>query len=219
MGGAAAGINVDSVGVMVDDVRLKAGEPGKQPGGGGRGRAVGAVGQNPQAGKSSLHRGDQMVQISLQQRRIGIRDPAQQLVGLEGNGGVGAHNRLDGLLQRVGKLVALGIENFNAVMLKGVVGGGNDNTRVGLGGGGHPSHGWGGHHAQPQHVGARRAEAGGQRALQHIRGNARVLANGKQRPCALLFLRQHMRRRLPNPKSQKSVQPLIYNAADTVGAK
>ena len=69
-----------------------------------------------------------------------------------------------------------------------------------------------------EHIGPGGAEAGDQRPLKEIRGNAGVLADGHQR-LAVFLPRQHLGGGKPHLIGQGSVQPGVYHAADAVGTK
>ena len=79
------------------------------------------------------------------------------------------------LLHLIGELVALGVEDLDAVVSIGVVGGGDDDTGVRLLLHRQKGHRRGGDGAQGHHVAAYGADTGHQGRLQHIGGNAGVL--------------------------------------------
>ena len=122
------------------------------------------------------------------------------------------------LLHLIGELVALGVEDLDAVVSIGVVGGGDDDTGVRLLLHRQKGHRRGGDGAQGHHVAAYGADTGHQGRLQHIGGNAGVLADGDERTAALL-LRQDGGHRLSHMKCQLRRQGLPRYAADAVGAK
>ena len=84
---------------------------------------------------------------------------------------------LDPLLHLVGELVALAVEDLDAVVLIGVVGGGDDDAGVRLAAHRQIGHRRGGDDAQGHHVAAHGAQTRHQGRLQHIGGDAGVLAD------------------------------------------
>ena len=219
MGGAAAVIDVDAVGIGVNHVGVQVGEPVKQPGRSGRGRAVGTVHQNMQPRQLGADGGNQVVDIVLGLLLIGVNHPADLPAGLEGHGDIVQQNFLNLPLQLVGELEALAVENFDSVVLKGVVGGGNHDARIRLGVHGDPRHGGCGNHAQVEHIRPRGAQPRNQRPLQQIRGDAGILADGEAGLSASLLPGHHLRGGHAHPEGQHGVQSVVDDTADAVGSK
>ena len=121
-------------------------------------------------------------------------------------------------LHLIGELIALGVEDLDAVVSIGVVGGGDDDTGVRLLLHRQKGHRRGGDGAQGHHVAAYGADTGHQGRFQHIGGNAGVLADGDEGTAALL-LRQDGGHRLSHMKCPLRRQGLPRYAADAVGAK
>jgi hypothetical protein len=89
---------------------------------------------------------------------------------------------LDLRLDLVGELVAVRPEQLDAVVVIGVVGGGDDDAQIGAQRAREHGHTRCGHRAQQHHVHADGDEARGQRRLQHVAGKARVLADDDEVP-------------------------------------
>ena len=103
-------------------------------------------------------------------------------------------------------------------MLIGVVAGGEDNAGVGPLLPGKIGHRRGGDGPHRLHVAAHRADARHQGGLQHIRGDAGILADEDHRPLPAV-LRQDAGHRLPHPEGHLRRQVLADDSADAVGAK
>ena len=84
---------------------------------------------------------------------------------------------LDVRLHLVGQLEAVGREDLDAVVLEGVVRGGDDHAGVGAHGGGDEGDARGGQRPDQLDVDAHGADARGQRVLEHVAGQAGVLAD------------------------------------------
>ncbi len=83
----------------------------------------------------------------------------------------------DGRFRLIGELEALAAEDLDAVVLEGVVGGGDDDARIGphaVGEKGDPRRG---DHADHDGVDAHGADPGDEGILQHVSGEAGVLAD------------------------------------------
>ena len=221
MGGAALLVDVHPVGVGVDDVGAQLGEAVKQPGGGGGGRAVGAVHQDAQPAQGGVDGPLQMVDVVLRGLGSHIAHLADVPVGLAGHVVVAEEDDvLDLLLQLVRELKALAVEDLDAVVLEGVVAGGDDDARVRPLIHRHPGHAGGGQGAQVHHVGPGGAQARDQGALQQVAGDAGVLADGDQGLLPrLLVLGQHLRGSQAHLICQIRIQTGVDHAADAVGPK
>ena len=143
---------------------------------------------------------------------------AQLSAGLDRKRRVVQDQLLHPLLHGVRQLIALGVEHLDAVILIGIMAGGDDHTGVRLFLHRQERHGRRGDHAQHQHVATHRADTGGQRRLQHIGGNAGVLTNGDEGSAAQLLL-QNDRHRLPHVEGKLRRQCFSHYAADTVRTK
>ena len=217
MGGAAAVVDVDAVRLRVDEVRLKRKRP-EQVRRGGAGRAVGAVHQHPQAGQVAVDAAQQMLHIGAVQGVHTVVAAAHGAVHGSRKLRMVQDQVLHTPLHLIGELVALGVEDLDAVVGIGVVGGGDDDTGVRLLLHRQKGHRRGGDGAQGHHVAAYGADTGHQGRFQHIGGNAGVLADGDE-GAAALFLRQDGGHRLSHMKCQLRRQGLPRYAADAVGAK
>ena len=217
VGGAALEVDVHAVGLFVDEVGLDL-EAGEEVRGRGRSGAVGAVDEHPQSAQIVLDRGGQMLDVLVFKVFHAVDPLADVPALLDGHGVRGEDLGLHPFLQCVGELVAPAVEDLDAVVLKGVVAGGDDHARVRLHLDGEVGHRRGGDGAQGHHVAARGGDAGDQRALQHVRGYAGVHADGDERRRALLLC-QYQRHRLPYPVRQLRRQVLAYDPTNAVRSK
>ena len=132
-------------------------------------------------------------------------------------GQFGVDHRLDLVFDLVGKLVAVGAEQLDAVIVIGVVRGRDHDAEIGA----HRArqHGDGGrrHRAEQQHVHADRGEAGDQRRLDHIAGQPRILADHDA--MAMLAAAEHKPARLSHFERQFRRDHAIGAAANTIGAE
>ena len=131
MGGTAAVVDVDAVGVDVDEVRHHR-QTLEQVGRRRGGSAVGAVHQHTQPGQVAADGVDQMVHIVVVHLLRAVAAAAQLTAGLDGHLRTGQDQLLHSLLHGVRQLIALGIEHLDAVVLIGVVAGGDHHTGVRL---------------------------------------------------------------------------------------
>ncbi len=122
------------------------------------------------------------------------------------------------LLQLVGEFAALAAKNFHAVVLKGVMRGGDHNACVRSVGHRQISDGRRGDDSQQRRVRPGGADAGGQRRLQHIAGNSGIPPDIDFRSAIQIF-GQHSGGGKPRLISQLSVQLHIGHAADAVCSK
>ena len=221
VGGAALVVDVHPVGVGVDHVGAQLGEAVKQPGGGGGGRTVGAVHQDAQPTQGGVDGPLQVVDIVLRGLGGHIAHLADVPVGLAGHIVVAEEDDvLDLLLQLVRELKALAVEDLDAVMLEGVVAGGDDDAGVRPLVHRHPGHAGGGQGAQVQHVGPGGTKARNEGALQQVAGDAGVLADGDQGLLPRLLVPcQHLCGGQANLIRQIRVQTGVDHAADAVGPK
>ena len=189
MGGSAVFVDVDAVGLVVEKHAVGP-QGGKQTAGRGAGRSVGAV--HRQAHAPQIHVGHvQQVADIIVHRVVTAGHPANIAAGGGGRRLRAVQdNRLDFLLQVVGQLIALAVENLDTIVFAGVVRRGNHDARVRLILAHQVSHRRRGHHAQQLHVGAHRAQPGHQRRLQHIGGHPGILADEHPRT-PVLHLDEH----------------------------
>ena len=126
--------------------------------------------------------------------------------------------RLDLILDIVGQLEAVAIENLDAVVLHRVVGGRDHDAGVGA----VELHKIGNsrcrHNTQQNGVGTRRADAGGKGLLQHLAGDAGV-APDDDAGILVEMLCQHGGGTAPNAHGQLAAEILVRDAADPVGSK
>ena len=142
----------------------------------GIGRAVGAVQGHLEPLELHAHRDGALAEFDV--AAVGIHHP----LGLAQPGRVdGSHGlvqfRLDGVFHLIGQLEALGGEELDAVVIKRVVRGTDDDTGAGTHGTGQVGDGRGGHGTQQVDVDAGGGETGLQGRFEHIAGDAGVLAD------------------------------------------
>jgi len=94
------------------------------------------------------------------------------------------HHAFDLELLFIGKLVAVGSENFDAVVIIRVVRSRDHDTEIGPHRTRQHGNGRRWNRTEQEHVHARRQKAGGQRLLDHVAGKARVLADHHAVPVA-----------------------------------
>ena len=116
--------------------------------------------------------------------RKSLQQPAERLSLFHGQGLVGEHQRFNLLLQIVAELKALRREDLDAVILVGIVGSRNHHARICMVEHREIRHGRRGQYTKMHRIGAAGTETGDQRTLQHIRGNAGVLAQDNCRRTA-----------------------------------
>ena len=131
---------------------------------------------------------------------------------------VGENFFFDLLFDRVGQLVALFVEDLDAVVLVRVVRGGDHDARIRAFEHGQVRDRRSRQHTERHHVAADGADARDQRTFEHIGRNARVLADGDDRLSALFFL-QNGRDGLARTERKISREIFSHNAANAVGAK
>ena len=216
MGGAAAGVDVDAVGLAEDQVGFAL-QPLEQVGSCAGGCAVGAVHDDAQALERPGGFGHMSHIFIAGGMGLGLH-PADLFTGnRRGPGRIvdqGFHRRF----QLIGQLTAVGAEDLDAVVLKRIVGRRNDNACIGLVRHGEIGHGRCGDDPQQYGVGSGGADARGQSTFQHIPGNAGVPADidlglvGK-------LLCQHTGGGKPGFKGQSAGQFLIGYPTDAVCSK
>ena len=128
------------------------------------------------------------------------------------------HNGFDFLLQFVGQLISLSIKQLDAVVFTRIMRGGNHHTRIRLIMFHQISYRRCGHNAQQRDIRSHRAKASHQRRLQHIGGNAGILADHYP-GTAMLRLQQHHRRGAADSHSDFAGQFRIGYPAGAVRTK
>ena len=213
MGRAAVHIDIGAIGPIIDvaDIHVIA---VKQPLGRYGSRTVGAVHQYPQVMGLALHRGNQVTDIEIHRVAVVIGH-ADVSALFQGQRLVGQHIFFNGILQLVRQLCAVGAKELDAVILIGIVGGGNHHAGLCLAHNGSQRHCGGGDHAQGMDIGATGRKARNHGALQHIRRNPGILADDHHGLLGFI-LAQHQGRRLADTICQYRVQLLISNAANAV---
>ena len=126
--------------------------------------------------------------------------------------------RLDLLLQRVAELEALGGEHLDAVVLERIVRCRDHDARVGVRIDRQIRHARRRDHAEAHNVAAAGRQARDERRLEHIRGNARVLADDDRRLPAALFGKRNGGS-LPHAVRKVAGERFIHNAANAVGSE
>ena len=217
MGGAAAVVDVHAVGVLVDEVGVGL-EPAEQLRRGGAGGAVGAVHQDVEPRQVALNGGGHEIDIVPLQLAHAVVAAADLAPGAELHGLPGENFLLNAGLHGVGELVALAAEDLDAVVLVGVVAGGDDDAGVGLLLPGQIRHRRSGDGAHRLHIAAHGADARHQGGLQHIGGHTGILAD-EDHGTAALVLHEDGGHRLAHPVGKVRGQVLAHDAADAVCTK
>ena len=217
MGRATVRVDVDTVRLGMDKVSLERQHAKKL-----RCRrgcsAVGAIHQNPQAGQITIQSGVQVMDVILLHLAHAMETGTDLAVGLGGNVGVIEDQLLHLSLHFVGQLVALAVENLDTVVLKGIVRRGDDDTGISVLLHRQKRNGRRRNGSERHHVTAHGADARHQGGLQHIRGDACVLADGNDR-LVTQTLRQDRCHSAANLIGQLSRQRLTYDAPNTVCSK
>ena len=158
-----------------------------------------------------------MIEIIFRRKAAGhdLSDPA---VRPDGQLALLQNQCLDPRFQRVVQLEALGREHFDAVVLIRIVRGRNNDARVRMQIDRQKRHRRRRDHTQHDRVAAAGRQPRDQRALQHVGGNARILADHDGRLRAGI-IRKRNRRRLADPVGKLCIQRLVCHAADAVSPK
>ena len=213
---AAALVNVHAVRLAVDKVAEAAETAEELRRGRGR-RAVRAVHKHAQAGKVTLDGAGKMIDVRLARLAQAVAQHAD--LAVRGSGiDVGEDLLLHLLFDGVGQLVALLVEDLDAVVLIRIVRGGDDNARVRALEHGEIRDRRRRQHAERHHIAADGADACNERTFEHIGRNARVLADRDDRLSAL-FLFQNGRDGLARAECEIGGQIFTDNASDPVGTK
>ena len=180
VGAAAVHIDIDAVRGVVDDAEVRPDGCEELPGG-GAGCAVGTVHQHPDALGPCRGSGGQILHIV--GSGIVVHPDASEVLSVHQriHPQVVQDQFLDLLLIAVGEFIALGIKELDAVVLIGIVTGGDDKGSVRLIFPGQIGHARCGDHAQQGHISAHRAESCRNGALQHAAGDPGVPPDEKMR--------------------------------------
>ncbi len=219
VGGAAAVVDVEAVGLGADRDDLRAG-PGERLGRDVRGRAVGLVEDDLQPVEAVRENTDEVGDVPVEALGV-VGDAADAGAGGPVPGSTGAVllvGRLDAVLQLVGELVAAAREELDAVVGHGVVAGGEHHAEVGAQRTGEIRHRRGGQHTDAQDVHARAREAGHDRGLEEFAGGTGIPADHGGRPVAREGARlgQYVGSRHGEAERELRRQIRVGNAAYTV---
>ena len=216
MSGAAVYIDIGAVGPVIDIIHVHV-IAVKQPLSRNGSRTVGAIHQHSQVMGLALHRGNQIADIEIHGMAVVIGH-ANVSALFQGQRLVGEHIVLNGILQLVGQLCSIGAKELDAVILIGIVGGGNHHTGGCLAHNSSQRHCGSRDHAQGMDICATGRKTRNDCALQHIRRNPGILADHHHGLLGFI-LAQHQGRRLADTICQYRVQLLVGNAANAVCSK
>ena len=216
-GGADIAVDVEAVRLDANGEDFGAELP-QSLGGDFVGGAIGAVDHDAEA--VEIHGAGQ---CALGEFNVAGVDALDALGAAEGGGGgetviqIAVNEGFDFVLGLVGELEAIGIEQLDAIILIGVVGGGNHDAEIGAHGA--RQHGDGGcrHRAEQQHIHADRGEAGDKGRLDHVAGEARILADDDA--VAMLAAAEDEAGGLTDAKREIGRDHLVGFAANAIGAE
>ena len=174
----AVAVDVPAVRLDADRNHVRA-QFGQDVGGDLVGRAVGAVDHDLDAFQRQFARKRVLDEHVVAAQGVVHADRFADEVrgGPRGRGRRPPHEGGDVVLDRVGQLQAVPREDFEAVVLKGVVRRRDHDARIGAQAAGQKGDPGRGHRPDQQHVPAHRAHARGQRRLKHVPREPRVLAD------------------------------------------
>ena len=189
-------------GAMLRRVTLPCGvEAAEELGGDGGGGSVGAIGNDAEAGEREAGDGVDE-ELDVVELVGGVVLDRRQFGGVGGGGlgGVEEDLALHGELEHVGELEAVGAEELDAVVLPGIVGGGDDDAGIEAVMAGEEGDGWGGDDARGLDLRAC-LRGGRRRGWRRSRGWTRGCRGrgglwGGRRPCKGSVRGQGLRRRL-----------------------
>ena len=210
MGGAAAGVDVAAVGLVGEDVDLGA-EAAEDLRRGPVGGAVGAVEQDPPGAEVEVEEAAVKLAQVVLERAVQGPDPADHL----GRGERLLELGLDFVLGVVVEFEAVGGEDLDAVVLIGIVRGGDDGGEVEAVAADEQRRGRGREHPAEQRVAACGGDAGRHRGLEHLPGLARVTDDQDLRAGRGLVGDRGTRQ----PQRELRGEELTRAATDTVGAE
>ena len=214
VGGSAALVDVDAVGLVVDREHRDAGVPqGTWPD--LDRRAVRAVEHDAQPGRAVVEGAEQVVGVLLDGRAV-RRDPAD--VGTGRALPLLVEALLDLLLERVVELHAAASQELDAVVGHRVVGGGDHHAEVGAERVGEEGDARGREHPEPQHVDARRGEPRDHRVLEELPRDPGVAADDGHRalPGVAAVVDEHARCRHPEVDRELGGDDTVGEPADPV---
>ena len=184
VGRAAVAVDVGAVGVAADpdDVGAQLTQRGGRDLVGG---AVRAIDDDLEAVEAQAAWEGRLGRFDVAAGGVGqARGAAEILGGGESVGDAVSHQGLDLGLLLVGQLEAAGTEELDAVVFEGIVRGGDHDAEVGAQAARQHRDGGGGHRAHLRDVHAGGQEAGNQGVLDHVAGQAGVLADDDPVPMA-----------------------------------
>ena len=212
VGRAVTVVDVGAVGLRPDDLDPRAGRR-QSPRGQLVAGSVGAVDDDRQAGERDITAGDQMGEITL-----GTVDHGH---GASGLAVVGHRPRmllvagLDLVLHHIRELVAVGPEELDAVVLRGVVAGRDHGAGGGPARHRRPRDTSRRHHSEALDVGAGRAQPSGEGSGEEVARCPRVGPENEARPRRAA--RENRGRGAADPGGQLDGQLLVGDPADAIG--
>ena len=185
-----------------------------------RGRTVRAVDSNSQTGQVAGNRFRKVVGIFNDRVDLALEYTADPVMGHARNGLKVIDQILDPCLGSIRQLVAVACKDLDAVVFERIVACRNDNTSICLVLDGEVRDSRRRDNAEQFYICADRANARYERILQHIRGNARILADQK---LGLFAVRRLLCERIcsgcTDLKCEQCIKLKICNAADAVRSK
>ena len=185
--GAAVIVDVHAVRLAVDkiDIAVESPEQLRRRGGG---CAVGAVHQHAKSRKVAFDRAGEMVDVRFLRLRESVAQYADLIMRRDGDRLVTEELFLDFRLCLIRQLVALFVEDLDAVVLIGIVRRGDNDACVRTFQNRQIGNRRRRQHAERHHIAADGANTCNKRAFEHIRRDACILAYGNERFSALFFL-------------------------------
>ena len=217
VGRAAFVVYVYSVGMIVYDRHLGA-KPFVKLFGTHRRRAVGTVQRHLHTVETDIHSGNNVIYIILNGIRHFYYPPDIFADGMRPVINSALHKLLDLVLKLVGKLKPRSAEQLDSVVFAGIVRGRNHNACVGLVFFDKVGDRGGGHGTDSEYIGSHRANSGGQRRFEHLRGNSRILSDEYFR-AAFPRSRKHNRRRTAYFHGQLAGKLAVGNSSCPVCSK
>ena len=216
VGGAAVHVDVEAVGRVVDHANVGAKGIKDGLGHGGRG-TVGAVQANLHALQREVRARDEVRDVAVAALHV-VNGAADGVAGGQGHLHLAVNVVLDLLEDVLVHLVALAVDELDAVVGVGVVARGDDDAAVEIAVDGLVRHAGRGDDVQQVGVGAGGHQAGNERGLKHVAGATGVLAH---HDAGLLLLARTV---VPAHKAADlegvlDVEPLVGAATEAIGAK
>ncbi|MCW0450404.1 hypothetical protein NB706_003238 [Xanthomonas sacchari] len=182
------------------------------------GRAVRAVQHQFQPAQVEAARHAGLAELDVAADRLARAHRLAQPLGLDG-GERRVQRGLDRLLGGVVELLAVGGKELDAVVVVRVVRGADDDAGVGTESAREERHRRSRHRPEQLHVGAGRDQPGLQRRLEHVAGDARVLADHHGGMCRTV-MRQHTPQRITETHHEIGGNHTLSDpATNTVGTK